>query len=300
LRKKFIITPEITNGIIQDYQSGISITDIAKINKASHEKIRKILTDNNSFIENKSTKLAFEKVIGKKFGKLTALYPDIDRNNQLNDYRRSFVICKCDCGNNKLLSLSASNLLCKKTSSCGCLRYDNLNKINYQLSSIKTVSSDYSLIFPYEITIKLVIANCWYCNIVPSIKVNYFDREAYNKRKRSNQDHVNDNYESATVYRNGLDRVDPTIKEHTLGNLVPCCPACNVAKLDKPLKQFLLESYTRTNYIYNLNHSEEYIKLKTDEFAIKTNDFLIAQTLPNFASIEESNLILLNNKKHDS
>ena len=62
----------------------------------------------------------------KKFGKLTVLSLDIERNKQVKEERRqklrssspTFWLCKCDCGNTA--SVKSTNLRSGHTSSCGC------------------------------------------------------------------------------------------------------------------------------------------------------------------------------------
>lgn len=65
-----------------------------------------------------------ENITGKKYNNLTVLkYNHIDKN------RKSVWLCKCDCGNETLVT--ASNLRTNKTKSCGCLRsklrFENLS-----------------------------------------------------------------------------------------------------------------------------------------------------------------------------
>ena len=54
--------------------------------------------------------------IGKRFGKLTIIEPaHVDKKSK-------YYICKCDCGNYKTIRLD--NLKYRKTTSCGCLKYE--------------------------------------------------------------------------------------------------------------------------------------------------------------------------------
>lgn len=54
--------------------------------------------------------------IGKRFGKLTIIEP------AHTDKKSKYYICKCDCGNYKTIRLD--NLKYRKTTSCGCLKYE--------------------------------------------------------------------------------------------------------------------------------------------------------------------------------
>lgn len=59
---------------------------------------------------------------GQKFGRLTVI--EKDENNPLSE-KRTYWLCKCDCGNIK--SVASQSLLRKKnpTRSCGCIRNEN-------------------------------------------------------------------------------------------------------------------------------------------------------------------------------
>ena len=54
--------------------------------------------------------------IGKRFGKLTII------ESAHTDKKSKYYICKCDCGNYKTIRLD--NLKYRKTTSCGCLKYE--------------------------------------------------------------------------------------------------------------------------------------------------------------------------------
>jgi len=59
------------------------------------------------------------------------------------------------------------------------------------------------------------------------------------------------------VYINGIDRVDSSRDiGYTIGNCVPCCTDCNIAKLDRTVKEFLdhverIHSYQTNKGEYN-------------------------------------------------
>ena len=63
-----------------------------------------------------------ESLVGQKFGKLIVIGESIFIK------RNSYSLCKCDCGNEKLIR--NTNLKCGKTKSCGCLRHTYNNAEN--------------------------------------------------------------------------------------------------------------------------------------------------------------------------
>lgn len=56
----------------------------------------------------------------KRFGYLTALYPDTNKTN-----KRSKWICRCDCGN--ITSVATCDLTSGHTQSCGCKKFESRN-----------------------------------------------------------------------------------------------------------------------------------------------------------------------------
>lgn len=67
---------------------------------------------------------AFIDLAGKRFGKWTVM--------SVNSRRRGHILwlCKCDCGNIKIVS--ASNLKSGESQSCGCIRAEQLAARNYR------------------------------------------------------------------------------------------------------------------------------------------------------------------------
>jgi hypothetical protein len=53
--------------------------------------------------------------IGKRFGRLVV----IKKTGEVNKFKQTLYLCKCDCGNSKDLSISALKV---STQSCGCLK----------------------------------------------------------------------------------------------------------------------------------------------------------------------------------
>lgn len=66
-------------------------------------------------------------LIGKKFNYLTLIQKDIEKSTQS---KRSYWICKCDCGNFK--TIRESSILSNNTKSCGCLNKQKIKNISNQ------------------------------------------------------------------------------------------------------------------------------------------------------------------------
>lgn len=300
---KIIFSNEQSQDIINQYLSNVSLSTISSNYNVSDETITGFLKNNNIPLRSKSQiyKIRsinnFNKSINQKFGYLTVLFYDALANS-VNSYRKDYVICQCDCG--EYTSVALCNLRNGKVKSCGCSIY-NKQIIDLKWSSLKLICGSYKIDFQLHIAAKLFIANCWYCNQIPCMKTNYFDKSKYCHIKTAQseltktryQNYFNSNYDNASFLRNGLDRVDPSIKSHSLGNLVPCCYPCNIAKLNMPLVDFLSQSISRYNHILNLppQNIDSYI----NSFIQKTNDFLLYQLSPSFSSYDEAVNLLLNN-----
>lgn len=67
---------------------------------------------------------------GMKFGRLTALYPTERRDRKGSVYWH----CLCDCGNT--IEVSVDNLMWGNYQSCGCLKYENYEKISQRLHHV--------------------------------------------------------------------------------------------------------------------------------------------------------------------
>lgn len=69
-------------------------------------------------------------LVGQKFGKLLVVKETNIRKNRSVCY-----LCKCDCGNYKIVN--SSNLKRGSTKSCGCLYFKNTNGNKHGLSHTK-------------------------------------------------------------------------------------------------------------------------------------------------------------------
>lgn len=164
-------------------------------------------------------------LLGKRFGKLIV----INKSDRQDKSRSYYWLCKCDCGNEKIIlgrSLKSGN-----TKSCGCYwvkRMKEIHNLEPGLASKRKIYKIYKeqaknrkLIFDlsFELFLKISQQNCHYCGLKPS------------------------NRQSATgnngdfIY-SGLDRKDNS-KGYTLDNVVPCCKICNRAKNNLSYDSFI-------------------------------------------------------------
>lgn len=153
---------------------------------------------------------------GKRFGKLLAIHRDPNR--------RSYWICRCDCGREK--SVYRSSLLNKATKSCGCFvrKPDqqvatNAIYLRYRYDAVKRRGLVWNI--SRGDFIKLTSLPCHYCGALPREKAQCFDASKRVKR----------------YLCNGVDRVNNAVGYET-ENVVPCCEDCNIAKLDRTAAAF--------------------------------------------------------------
>ncbi len=67
---------------------------------------------------------------GKIFGRLTVVKLDEERMNLQTGKKRTYWLCKCNCGNPNLISICSDRLKDGGTESCGCLHKEMLIKRN--------------------------------------------------------------------------------------------------------------------------------------------------------------------------
>jgi hypothetical protein len=154
---------------------------------------------------------------GKKFGRLTVIKKDRFENG------KSYWLCKCDCGGERVYL--HSNLTGGKSTTCGCGRMldraqgeSGLNELyhGYQ-DNAKKKKRDFDI--NLEDFKRLTSENCHYCGKEPS--------------------QVSGRNSEYSQYKyNGLDRVDSS-KGYSVDNVVPCCRWCNIMKHDFSNEEFL-------------------------------------------------------------
>jgi hypothetical protein len=158
---------------------------------------------------------------GKKFGNLLVIERVLPPEN-IKDKSRAYWLCKCDCGNEKIVS--SQHLIKKYVICCGRFCDKHPKKIEsaknriyngYKISAIKR-----NLIFSLnkEEFLKIIEQNCFYCGIEPS-----------NKKKIQKIDKY--------IFYNGIDRINNE-KGYIIGNVVPCCTDCNHAKSNRDIEEF--------------------------------------------------------------
>lgn len=79
-----------------------------------------------------------EDLTGKKFGRLTVIGRDIKRDKKLVEEGKSgnsHWLCKCDCGNSELRSVTAYQLKSEHTQSCGCYASEKIAERNKKYST---------------------------------------------------------------------------------------------------------------------------------------------------------------------
>jgi len=147
-------------------------------------------------------------------------------------------LCTCSCG--KETVARATRIRSGKTKSCGCFISES-NKVNYYSLYRRAKSAAKSRNISFSLTvdqfIKLISANCYYCNKEP-------EKTLYRRDK---------NKTPIAKYM-GIDRLDND-KGYLADNCVTCCSRCNTAKLDSNLEDFL--EMIRKIYNFRIKKKEE-------------------------------------------
>jgi hypothetical protein len=179
-------------------------------------------------------------LIGQIFGRLTV----IQKTTPLKypSGTKGQWICKCVCG--KLLTVPTCRLKSGNTKSCGCLHLDtskeNIKKANsvnikYEPRIFTAREVWYSFYnkdgILFEDFFKLSQMTCFYCSSEPDTKTNRFLNSKFKNSYLINK-------EDGEFIYNGLDRVNSS-KQHTINNVVTCCPTCNRIKSDKNILDFI-------------------------------------------------------------
>lgn len=148
---------------------------------------------------------------GQKFGRLSIL-----SFVGINDNRKALWKCKCECGNEMIVT--GNRLLTSNTKSCGCYNKEVIS-LPIGIASKNKVYGAYKrnagrrgveFSLSKEELYRLMSLNCFYCGRPPS---NFYRLQ---------------NGNGGTIY-SGIDRIDSG-KGYTESNCVPCCAKCNYAK----------------------------------------------------------------------
>lgn len=162
----------------------------------------------------------FKDLLNKKFNRL-----EVIEFVKINKRHRAEWLCKCECGNLKILE--GKLIFNGNVKSCGCLWKESIsldkNEASFNVLYLgyknAAKSRNYSFLLSKEEFKIISSKNCYYCNSVP--------------KPISNKKAVNGQYVG-----NGIDRVDNKIG-YELNNCVACCKQCNIAKATMTKIEFL-------------------------------------------------------------
>jgi hypothetical protein len=167
-------------------------------------------------------------ITNQRFGHLVAIRGVGKRDNKHGYWWK----CRCDCGN--LVSSNASDLRSGHKKSCGCYgrslgNGESVFNAHYgaYIKSAKIKRRIFNL--TKEEFRKIVLEPCYYCGEFPM-------RVLTHKGCRG------------SFVANGVDRVDSD-KGYTLDNVVPCCPECNMMKMDLSINVFLARVHKIANNV---------------------------------------------------
>ena len=159
---------------------------------------------------------------GLRYGRLIVL-----KCEGKDDKGRYLWLCRCDCGNEKIIV--GDYLSSGRVKSCGCLKEEHLKNIGFQFRGEEDrenaiLKLEYSHlkkrhkrkkmvgeVIDFDTFKSLVKQPCKYCGM---------------KYSKTLRDRVDKNF---TLKINGIDRIDNRIG-YTKENSVPCCKICNFAK----------------------------------------------------------------------
>lgn len=171
--------------------------------------------------------------IGKKFNRLTIIKEQ--SSYYCGKQKVTRVLCICECGKEKLATLS--HIKANATKSCGCLIEEYWKNPNKKTKALKNKGEAglNKFISAYKQGAKVRNLD-WKLTqnevrILTSNICNYCGREPSNISK-SKSGNVFGDY----IY-NGIDRIDNT-KGYILNNCVTCCEHCNRAKMSLSVEEF--------------------------------------------------------------
>lgn len=109
----------------------------------------------------------FQDLTGQTFGNLLVIGLDEHRNNiELNrkingeiKQNKTYYLCKCNCGNPEILSVSSSNLKSKHTTSCGChqkIQASNIAMKHFKKYNTYDLSGEYGICYLNDTNLKVI------------------------------------------------------------------------------------------------------------------------------------------------
>lgn len=177
----------------------------------------------------------YKDITGQRFGKLLVL------KRVIGDKKHTLYLCKCDCGNEKIID--GRNLREGKSKSCGCYNVESHYREYGQASftdlflRYKNAAKKRELTFELDKILfkNLTSSTCFYCGQAPIVE---------HRRKV---------FENGYYIYNGIDRIDNSIG-YTVENVVPCCKNCNKAKHTMSAEDFLYWAEKVYRFITEKNH----------------------------------------------
>jgi hypothetical protein len=190
---------------------------------------------------------------GKRFGLLTVTRQEGRWVSKSGKTDNITWLCRCDCGVEK--HIRPQKLTDGSTISCGCWRKERGRKPRTAAGTAgkRNLFTSYrakckALKIPFNISydyfVETTQKDCHYCGCAPSNK--------HTPRDRKIEATINGIY----IY-NGIDRVIPK-EGYVIGNCVPCCASCNMAKSDMSYHEFMLLIERIYNYSVT-SYREEYV-----------------------------------------
>lgn len=160
-------------------------------------------------------------MVGRKWGRLTVL-----SRAGSPPQKNVTWLCRCDCGNEVIVV--GNYLRSGDTKSCGCLWRDTVclpegeAAFNSIVRNLKQSAKrrDLELALTDEQVRALITQPCYYCGAEPAQVGSAISR----------------GWNGIFLY-NGIDRQDSS-RGYIIGNVVPCCTACNKAKSTMTTDQF--------------------------------------------------------------
>jgi hypothetical protein len=164
--------------------------------------------------------------VGKRIGRRTVIENDLYMSFGAQTKRACRV--RCQCGKETIVPAAA--LRGDKSPSCGCRsRERSIDRVwNDLYNAHKRRGREFHLTLPQLKVISQM--NCVYCDREPS--------NVYRAKYKVDGKYQIGVYPEMEIRWSGLDRVDSK-KDYLIGNVVPCCWACNRIKSAMPLDDFL-------------------------------------------------------------
>jgi hypothetical protein len=179
----------------------------------------KILTSKDIKRLKTCSECTYEDKTTKRFGNFTVISYEGTHKTGGSQW-----LCKCDCGNIKIVK--GGSLANGTIKSCGCIQAVSLEKRGLTLTFHQYKHSAISRNKEFTLTLEefeyLIKENCHYCGLKPYGKI---------KIRQSKK------FKEKIFTCNGIDRVDNS-KGYTVVNCVTCCKLCNFSKHDMTTDEF--------------------------------------------------------------